>query len=167
MSIMGLNLKRMIVLSVTLLAIFVYASADEQEHKPTIVDEITANGENSVVMPDKLLQRLFPSGTETAAPSTGDTEGVVKPSKNKVIGWRVQIFSSNNARSAKSEASAKARQSASRYPQYRPYITYSSPYWKVRVGDFHSQQEAANAAASLRATFGSQVSVVRDHVYSR
>lgn len=165
---MGLTLKKIIMMLALLTLVPAGIFADEKDSKPTIVDEITANGENSVVMPEKLLQRLYPSGDEHPVHSqNGVTEGVVKTGKNKVVGWRVQIFSSNNARSAKSEANAKARQSASRYPQYRPYVTFSSPYWKVRVGDFHSQQEASAAAASLRATFGSQVSVVRDHVYSR
>ena len=85
----------------------------------------------------------------------------------KIVGYRVQIISSNNAKSAKSEASSKARQSMSRFPQYRSYVTYSSPYWKVRVGDFQTSQEASSAAAALRGTFGSQVCVVRDYVNAK
>ena len=140
--------------------------ADEQNTKPSIVEEITADGENSVVMPDKLLQRLLPpTGKESSGQSAGG-ESVKKVGK-KIVGYRVQIFSSNNAKSAKSEASSKARQSMSRFPQYRPYVTYSSPYWKVRVGDFQSSQEASSAAAALRGTFGSQVCVVRDYVNAK
>ncbi|MBR5958727.1 MAG: SPOR domain-containing protein [Salinivirgaceae bacterium] len=139
--------------------------ADEPNTKPSIVEEITADGDNSVVMPDKLLQRLLPStGKESSGQSSGES---VKKVGKKIVGYRVQIFSSNNAKSAKSEASSKARQSMSRFPQYRSYVTYSSPYWKVRVGDFQTSQEASSAAAALRGTFGSQVCVVRDYVNAK
>ncbi len=142
--------------------------ADEQNATPvSIVEEITSDGNNSIVMPEMLLKRLMPATGSDGSTAT-ETDPAAKPSgKSKVVGFRVQIFSSNNAASAKSEANSKARQSMSRFPQYRSYVTYSSPYWKVRVGDFRTSQEASAAASSLRGTFGNQVCVVRDYVYVR
>ena len=59
----------------------------------------------------------------------------------EIDGYRVQIYSSNQQQTAKAEAleleaKVKERVSQSIYVQYLP------PFWKVRIGDFRTYDEA-------------------------
>ena len=59
-----------------------------------------------------------------------------------VSGFRVQVFSSNTQRTAKNEAFRKESQIKEEFPDLPVYVNYSSPFWKVRVGDFKTYKEA-------------------------
>ncbi len=123
----------------------------------SIVNHIEADGHIVVEMPDKLLQRLsFEEVKETARPATG-----------KMGGYRIQVFSDNNARTAKTEARTRARNINSRFPQYPTYVVYSSPFWRLRVGNFRTQDEANEVADELKEAFprySREIRVVRDRV---
>lgn len=69
------------------------------------------------------------------------------------LGYRIQVFSDNNIRTAKSNAEYRKRQIESQMPEIRGYLTFDSPYWRVRVGDFRTQAEAASAMRSLKEAF--------------
>jgi hypothetical protein len=57
-------------------------------------------------------------------------------------GFRVQIFSSNVQRTAKSDAFRIEKLIQEAYPEQAVYVNYTSPFWKVRVGDFKTKDEA-------------------------
>ncbi len=73
-------------------------------------------------------------------------EALVKdnvPAENTVVdGYRVQVFSSNAHGTAKRNAFNIEQKLKSSYPYMPIYISYSSPFWKVRIGDFLTQEEA-------------------------
>ncbi len=134
------------------------------ESTTTIVDHITIGTTNTVEQPEALLQRLFPVVEDTAEE---EKEEIVRPTSGRMAGYRVQVFSDNNIRTAKSEANSKQRVISSRFPQYQTYVMYTSPYWRLKVGDFRTQQEANAAAEELRKAFPSyskEIRVVRDRV---
>ncbi|MDP4290004.1 MAG: SPOR domain-containing protein [Bacteroidota bacterium] len=58
-----------------------------------------------------------------------------------VDGFRVQIFfdSGNNSKKAAQNARERFMES---YPGLNAYLTYKSPYYRVRVGDFRTKLEA-------------------------
>ena len=130
----------------------------------TIVDHITTGNDNIINQPEQLTRRLFPViGVE----ETELKEEIQRPVNGRMAGFRVQVFSDNNARTAKNEARSKQRTISSRFPQYQTYVMYTSPYWRLKVGDFRTQQEANNAADELRKAFPSyskEIRVVRDRV---
>lgn len=68
-------------------------------------------------------------------------------------GFRIQIFSDNNVRTAKSNAEYRKRTVEQRMPGTRAYLKYESPYWRVQVGDYRTRAEAENAMAELRNAF--------------
>ena len=68
-------------------------------------------------------------------------------------GFRVQVFSSNTQRTAKSEAFKIERQIESEFPDVAVYVNYTSPFWKVRVGDFKTMTEAQAFRVQLMETF--------------
>jgi hypothetical protein len=64
--------------------------------------------------------------------------------KQEVIemdGYRVQIYSSNQQQTAKAEALSLEEKLKDDLP-YSIYVTYMPPFWKVRIGDFLTVDEA-------------------------
>ena len=57
-------------------------------------------------------------------------------------GFRVQVFSSNVQQTAKNKAFNIEKQIQEAFPDLLVYVNYTSPFWKVRVGDFKSKSEA-------------------------
>lgn len=60
----------------------------------------------------------------------------------KVQGYRTQVFSGNNQRVSKDEAFRKEKEIKELFPEIPTYVTYNAPFWKLRVGDFRSHEEA-------------------------
>lgn len=56
-------------------------------------------------------------------------------------GWRVQIYSSNNQLAAKQEAEALKTRLENEIQQ-PVYVDFLQPFWKVRVGNFLTLEEA-------------------------
>lgn len=64
-------------------------------------------------------------------------------------GYRVQIYSGNNRENAQKVKINFMK----RFPTIRSYITYSMPYYRIRVGDFASKREAQDMYKHLSATY--------------
>jgi hypothetical protein len=58
--------------------------------------------------------------------------------KEEERGYRVQIL----AGTSREKALKVQNDFNSLFPQYRAYLTYSSPYFKIRVGDFTERLDA-------------------------
>ena len=101
--------------------------------------------------------------TETKTPSrTHTTQQTVQ---GRSMGFRIQVYNDNAG--GKAEAQNRARTIAMKFPQYRTYITYNAPTWRLRIGDFKNQKEAQEAISRVRAAFpqyARQMVVVRDNV---
>lgn len=133
---------------------------------PEIVKRVSDTTSTVVVeMPDALLLRL------SATPSDPNTEesrqGGGRAASGRSVGYRVQIYSDNNQRTARAEAERRAAAIRSHFPEYQAYVVFQSPYWRVRVGDFRSRSQAEDAAAQMRhilPVYGKEMRVVKDRV---
>ncbi len=133
----------------------------------------------SVDAPDALLMRLVPPVMDSDVSAVGDADDVVEDQEaekilrtksGKIVGYRVQVYADNNVRSAKAEARQRERAVGQAFPSYGTYVSYASPYWRLRVGDFRSQYDAEKAAAEIRKAFpryAREVRVVRDRINAR
>lgn len=142
----------------------------------TVVERIESSGHIKVNMPERLKARLYakPEKSEPeAAPKETTAEvqpAATKPTKHatgKMGGYRIQVFSDSNPSTAKAEARARARNINARFPQFGTYVVYSSPYWRLRVGNFRTQDEANAAAHELKDAFPSysrEIRVVKDRI---
>ncbi len=161
----------------TLLAFTAMLAAFTVSSQDNIVQRLNApQSAITVNAPEALLQRAEPTAqTEADATEqdTGETtaeqqeEKTVRAKGGKTVGYRVQVYADNNVRSAKSEARNRERAVSSAFPQHATYVSYASPYWRLRVGDFRSQYDAEKAAAEIRKTFpryAREVRVVRDRI---
>lgn len=77
-------------------------------------------------------------------------------------GYRVQVFSSNEQRTAKDEAFKIEQRLKQGFPLHNVYVSYTSPFWKVRLGDFETQDEARMFAEEVAQKFPS----LRNHTYT-
>lgn len=59
----------------------------------------------------------------------------------EIDGYRVQIYSSNQQQAAKSEALELEAKIKDKIDQ-TVYVLYMPPFWKVRLGDFRTYEEA-------------------------
>jgi len=63
-----------------------------------------------------------------------------------VQGFRIQLYSGSNRQMA-NQIKSQFMQS---YSQYRAYMTYSQPYFRIRVGDFRNRAEALYLLSLLK-----------------
>lgn len=157
------------------------ADADEDPRQTPLLQRLSQPGSTVTVdAPEELLRRAAPAQTDSESErqnpddeeaSEEDTEKApARPHAGKTAGYRVQVYADNNARSAKTEARQRERALSQAFPAYGTYVSYASPYWRLRVGDFRSTYEAEKAAAEIRRAFpryAKEVRVVRDYVIIR
>lgn len=84
-----------------------------------------------------------------------------------VKGFKVQVFSGNNQQQSKREAEYRRSQVKELYPEAEAVITYKSPMWRLRVGNFQTREEADVMLKELKKsfpTFGREMYIVPDNV---
>ena len=87
--------------------------------------------------------------------------------ENRGVGYRIQAYTDNNPKTAKAAAQQRARDLAMKFPQYRSYISYTAPAWRLRIGDFKTQQEAKSALNRIKSVypkFAREMVIVRDRI---
>ncbi len=136
----------------------------------SIVNEIEVAGNIKINMPAALLNHLSVGEAPDTDPDTEEQDETVPATKKTArVGYRIQVFDDNNVHTAKHDAESRKRQIEARFPEFRTYVQFNSPYWRVKVGDFRTRSEADAALAAIRAAFpgfGSQLRIVRDHINS-
>lgn len=177
------------VLSLLVICLPLAAAAQDTDPSAAAAATPTVTATVVVEMPTELARRMqkqsdlppvetLPAKTEAEkATETAEADGtelqssVTRPAPvTRVVGYRVQVYADNNSRTAKGEARQRERALSSSFPLYATYVTYASPYWRLRVGDFRSQYEAEKAADEIRRAFpgySKEVRVVRDRVNVR
>ena len=86
--------------------------------------------------------------------------------ENRGVGFRIQAYTDNNS-NAKAAAQKRARDIAMKFPQYRSYISYKAPSWRLRIGDFKTQREAQEALRRIKSVypnFAREMVIVRDRI---
>lgn len=133
-----------------------------QTSSTVITDYLENNsaGKVAIKQPEDMRVRLKPKNNIKS--ETIETDDVPK-----AVGYRVQVFSDNNQRTAKSQAQARERNIVAQFPHLKVYLLYKSPSWRVRVGDFKSRGEAEQVMHEIKEAFPSyagEVMVVVDRI---
>lgn len=132
---------------------------------PAIVERINASGHISVRMPAALAARLCDEAGMSVGEAVEQEER--QPSANARVGYRIQVYDDNDPRTARSEAQNRKRLVETRFPEWRSYIEFNSPYWRVKVGDFRTRSMAEGAIEEIRQAFpymSAQLRIVRDRI---
>src|ERR1700734_291169 len=76
-------------------------------------------------------------------------EATTRESRRFVQGFRIQVMNSPD-RAKVFAAKAKVFE---QFPEWKPYLLYQSPNYKLRVGNFKTQEEAQDALKQLSKLF--------------
>ncbi len=124
---------------------FAQQALGELDAELTIFEKLTENSDTSkgqiILTQDERIKTLVLEKKE-------------RDSRNKSFmttsGFRVQVFSSNEQRTAKPQAYKTEEKIKDRFPELTVYVSYMSPFWKVRVGDCLSMTEAQRLRDDLK-----------------
>ena len=136
----------------------------------------SANGQNSIV--DKIEKERFGEGKVQiyqdpaifrmlGFTATDYISSDANRRQLRIPGYRIQIFSGNNQRTSKGEAFDKEQQVKSLHDDINTYVTYRSPFWRLRVGDFRTYEEAYLMMRQLMKEFpgfGKEMYVVKEDI---
>jgi len=91
---------------------------------------------------------------------------VIAKYEQTIEGYRVQIFfdAGNNSQT---NANNSRTEFMRRHPEIEAYISFDSPYYKVRVGDFRSRLEAQNFLNSIIGTYPNAFIVIGQIKYPK
>ena len=81
-----------------------------------------------------------------------------RESRRFVQGFRIQVMNSPD-RAKVFAAKAKVYE---QFPDWKPYLLYQSPNYKLRVGNFKTQDEAQDAMNQLSKLFPAGIYVIPD-----
>lgn len=76
-------------------------------------------------------------------------------------GYRIQVLSTMD-RAKAMDAKARLLQL---FPDYQTYLSYQSPYFRVRIGDFRDREAAQDLQQELNNYFPNGVFTVRDYIH--
>lgn len=85
----------------------------------------------------------------------------------KMRGFKIQAFSGNNQRTSKNEANTKQRLINESFPEQETVVTFDSPFWRLRVGNFRTREDANEVLREMQkvfTSFGKEMYVVVDEV---
>jgi hypothetical protein len=87
-------------------------------------------------------------------------EETTRESRRFVPGFRIQVINSPD-RNQVTAAKAKVYEN---FPDLKPYMLYQAPNYKLRVGEFKTQEEAEAAMQQMQKLFPSGLYVIRDTI---
>jgi SPOR domain len=85
-------------------------------------------------------------------------EQTTRDSRRLVQGWRIQVINSPD----RGKVFAAKAKMLEEFPDWKPYLLYSSPNYKLRVGNFKTQEEAEDAVKQISRIFPSGIYVIPD-----
>ncbi len=125
------------------IGVFAVSAQTNTTKRPDIIESIESTS-TIVVKQDPKLDKLIDDYIKKEDVLSGPYSGA---------GYRVQVFSSNAQRTAKDESLNIERRLRSAFPGYGVYRTYASPFWKVRIGDFRTLEDAQRFRTELIKAF--------------
>jgi SPOR domain len=85
-------------------------------------------------------------------------EETTRDNRRTASGYRILVINSNDRKKVFA-AKAKIYQL---YPELKPYLLYQAPFYKLKVGNFKTRQEAEDFLSELSRDFPSGLFIVRD-----
>lgn len=104
-----------------------------------------------VVKQDPRIEQLIRKQIEINAQTTME-------SRRHVPGFRIQVISSPD----RNKVNAAKVKMYEQFPDWKPYVLYQAPNYKLRVGDFLTEDEADSALQQLSKVFSSGLYVIHD-----
>ncbi len=125
-----------------LICLFLLASILAGAQSRTLVQDLekeeTGKGRVTVEMDERLDSLLGPKCDAL----NGETV--------KATGYRIQIYSGNNTRAAKENATRAEQYIRENFPELPVYVIFKTPHWTCAAGDFLNFEEAYETMRKMR-----------------
>lgn len=135
-----------------------------------IADSIRINSAGRIqilISPEiEAISRRDSTHTDRSTLKKNDELGMPK----KIVmraGYRIQVYTGNKRLTAKTRANKIAEELNMDEEVFGIYLTYKAPYWRLRVGDFATEQQAKQALTDLKnkfPTMSGEMRIVRDRI---
>ena len=89
-------------------------------------------------------------GSEQDSIETAPADSLLRGIRVKMNGYRIQVYFGDNSRKGKAEARAAGLRFRNYFPGHSVYVTFVSPHWLCRVGDFRTNEEAREVLRQIR-----------------
>lgn len=125
-------------------------------------DDAIKNMVGSTVRASSSTQDQNNTESQLSATSEGDSNSKTFV---KAKGFRIQVFTGSDQKRSKNEAQGRKDAVQSAYPNMDVTISYSSPVWRVRAGNFKTSEQAQHALSDMKEklpSFGREMRVVED-----
>ena len=139
-----------------LLLFFLFAVTNGVAQVPDSAKSLVDSASPVVVTKDPRIDQLVKKQIEI-------NEVTTRESRRFVQGFRIQVINSTD-RSKVFAAKAKVYE---QFPDWKSYLLYQSPNYKLRVGNFKTQEEAQDAMKQLSRIFPSGLYVIPDVIELR
>lgn len=123
-----------------------------QNFTESITSEVAGQGTITITQ-DSLLEAIVNGdmAVETTPANTKKDDFDIKQGKKqKLRGYRIQIYWGGSSRNDQMQAERLRARAASIFPQFKGYVGYESPHWHCRIGDFSTRAEAAEYLQRMR-----------------
>lgn len=87
-------------------------------------------------------------------------EETTRERRRTAPGYRIQVINTTD----RNKAIAAKTKIYRDYPELKPYILYQSPYYRLKVGNFKSREEAGSYIKGLSKEFPGSVFIVKDTI---
>lgn len=111
-----------------------------------------------------------PSTNGDLAPITTSDNNSPKSGNSGFIrtkGYKIQVYSGNDQKRSKNEAYSRKDQIAGSFSDMEVAITFNSPVWRARAGNFKTYEQAFQALTEMKKafpSFGREMQIVEDVV---
>ena len=140
-------LKTIITSSLLMAGMLIYG----QESKVSMTDHLrnfSDSGSSITIHQDSRLDSLMNKERYSNISETAAGKRLVHSK-----GYRIQIFSGDDQRVSKAEAYEKEKELKNLLPQIDSYVSFTSPFWRLRVGNYRTTEEAHSMLRELKRLF--------------
>jgi len=153
------------------LSLFIIESSFSILGAQTFSQKLTTKTKGTVVLhQDQRLTNII-DGTAATSSSVSNDDNDTTPlaqtgKKTKVRGWRIQVFMGGSQRKDETKAKEAGNVITRHFSELESYVSFESPHWRCRVGDFTTREKAEEYRAKFReAGIGSESIIVKSEIF--
>lgn len=154
--------KLMVVVFFALISLQIPHSLSAQtDSTTTIIQSLEKEVENKgkvIIHQDERIAALI----DKQKPASGNNQNFTVGK-----GYRIQIYSGNDQNHSKKEAFERDAIFKRDFPELETFITFKSPFWRMRVGNFSSYEEAFKEMRRIKEAYpqyGKETYIVKDDI---
>ncbi len=118
-------------------------------HQDKTITDLVNGAKKAVVsaLPRKQVELTVPQDSDSTSTVA---DSISLGPKVRINGYRIQVYFGDNSRRGKAEARAAGLRFRNSFPGMSVYVSFVSPHWLCRAGDFRTMEEAREVLRQIR-----------------